>query len=328
MIEIRHLMHAVTLAEQRNFARAAKLLHMSQPALTRSIQVLEERMGLPLFDRTRSGVVATDAGQLMLRRARAILGQTDDLMREVGGMGAGEQEEIRVAVGPYAAGTVLAPALASMLNKRPGLRFKVVVDHWVDTIQKLRERRVDFALCEASEVRDTELEMVPLLRHAGRPVVRAGHPLLQTKVSSMKQVMEWPLAITARLPPRILEKLVPASQSNGGFEPAVHCEDIGLLKSLVMASDAVGFFQLSMVEDELVSGRMAVLAVEEPWLSTNFALFHIKDRAQSAVAAEFITELKLADERVAAKDQELAAFLGRRPSQMAKGRKSATSKAK
>jgi DNA-binding transcriptional LysR family regulator len=328
MIEIRHLTHAVTLAEHRNFARAAKVLHMSQPALTRSIQMLEERMGLPLFERMRSGVVPTDAGQLLLRRAKAILGQTDDLMREIGGMGNGEQEVIRVAAGPYAAGTILGPAVASMLNKRPGLRFKVVVDHWVDTIRKLRERRVDFALCEASEVRDPELAMVPLLRHAGRPIVRAGHPLLQTQVTSMKQVMKWPLAITARLPPRILEKMVPAAQSAGGFEPAVHCEDTGLLKSLVLASDVVGFFQLSMVEHELVSRRMAVLSVEEPWLTTNFALFHMKDRALSPFAAEFIAELKLADEQVAAKNQELSELAERRPSQMEKGRKSATSTAK
>jgi DNA-binding transcriptional LysR family regulator len=328
MIEIRHLMHAVKLAEHRNFARAAKSLHMSQPALTRSIQMLEERMGKPLFERMRSGVVPTDTGQLLLRRAKAILGQTDDLMREVGNMGTGEQEEIRVAAGPYPAGMVLGPAVVSMLGKRPGLRFKVVVDHWVDTIRKLRERRVDFALCEASEAGGAELQMVPLLRHAVRPVVRAGHPLVQANVKSMKQVMKWPLAITSRLPPRILEKLLPDSQSAGGFEPAVHCEDVGLLKSLVLASDVVGFFPLAMVEDELVSGRMVALRVDEPWLTTNFALFYMKDRALSAVAADFITELKLADEAAAAKNQELAEIAERRPSQMANGRKRTTSMTK
>jgi DNA-binding transcriptional LysR family regulator len=328
MIEIRHLMHAVKLAEHRNFARAAKSLHMSQPALTRSIQMLEERMGELLFERKTSGVEPTDIGQLLLRRAKAILGQADDLMREVGNMGTGKQEEIRIAAGPYPAGIILSPTIAAMLKKRPDLRFRVVVDQWVDTIRKLRDRRVDFALCEASEIRDPELEMVSLLRHAARPIIRAGHPLAQANVKSMKQVMKWPLAITSRLPPRILERFLPAAQSAGGFEPTVHCEDIGLLKSLVLASDMVGFFPLAMVEDELVSGRMVALRVDEPWLTTNFALFHMKGRALSAVAAEFITALKLADEGVAAKNQELADLTERLPSQMAKGRKSATSMTK
>ena len=328
MIELRHLTHAIALAEHRNFARAAKALHMSQPALTRNIQALEERVGTPLFERMRSGVEPTDAGQLLLRRAKAILGQTDDLMREIGGLGTGDQAQIRLAAGPYAAGTIVGPAVAAMLNKQPGLRFTLMVDHWVDTIRKLRERRVDLALCEASVIRDPELEVIPLLRHPARPVVRHGHPILQSGVSTMKQVMAWPVAITSRLPPRILSKLVPASRSKGGFEPAVHCEDIGLLKTLVRESDVVGLFPLAMVEDELTSGRMVALEVDEPWLATEFGLFHLKDRNLPHVAVEFIDELRKADERLAAKNQELAGIIARRPNHTAKGRKSATSKAK
>ncbi|MEE4295039.1 MAG: LysR family transcriptional regulator [Wenzhouxiangella sp.] len=328
MIELRHLAHAIALAEHRNFARAAKALHMSQPALTRNIQMLEERMGKILFDRMRSGVLPTDAGQLLLRRAKAILGQADDLMREVGGMGAGEQEEIRIAAGPYPAAMVLSQAIASMLKKRPGLRFRVVVDHWVDTIRKLRDRRVDFALCESSEIRDPEFSAVPLLHHQGRPVVRAEHPILESDVTTLKQLMKWPLAITARIPPRILEKLIPAAELSGGFEPTVHCEDMGVLKSLLLSSDVVGFFPLSMMEEELLSGRVVPLKVGETWLHTNFSLFHMKNRELSAVANDFIEELKLADACVAEKNQELSKFAERRANEMKKGRNKTASKAK
>ena len=328
MIEIRHLTHAIALAEHRNFARAAKSLHMSQPALTRNIQALEERVGLPLFERMSTGVEPTDAGLLLLKRAKAILGQTDDLMREVGGLGTGEQAEIRLAAGPYPAGTIVGPAVAAMLGKRPGLRFSLKVDHWVDAIRKLRERRVDFALCEASEVRDADLEVIPLLPHPGRPVVRRDHPILASGVSSMKQVLEWPMAITSRLPSRILSKLVPASRSKGGFEPLVQCEDVGLLKTLVRESDVVGIFPLAMVEDDLIAGRMVALEVEEPWLATGFGLFHLKDRKLPQVAKEFIDELHKADERLAEKNQELAVLLARRPSKTAAGRRTATSKEK
>ncbi len=306
MIELRHLEHALALAEHRNFARAAKALHMSQPALTRNIQALEERMGLPLFERMRSGVEPTDAGQLLLKRAKAILGQTDDLMREVGGVGTGVQAGLRVAAGPYPAGMIVGPAVASMLGKWPELHFDIIVDHWVDAIRKLRDRRVEFAICEASEVRDGDLESLPLVRHKVSPVVRSGHPLLHAGDLTFKQIMEWPLAVSARLPPRVLSKMVPASRLKGGFDPAVHCEDNGLLKTLVQESDLVGFFTLSMVEDELSSGRMVALEVDEPWLTTGFALFHLKDRALSQVAVEFIREIQRADEQAAARNQELA----------------------
>ena len=328
MIELRHLAHALALAEHRNFARAAKALHMSQPALTRNIQALEEQMGLPLFERMRSGVEPTDAGQLLLKRAEAMLGQADELMREVGGVGTGVQAGLRVAVGPYPAGMIVAPAVASVLGKWPELHFDILVENWVDSIRKLRDRRVEFAICEASEVRDGDLESMPLVRHKVSPVVRRGHPLLDSKDLTFRQIMKWPLAVTARLPPRVLSKLVPASRLTGGFDPAVHCEDNDLLKTLVQESELVGFFTLSMVEGELSSGRMVALEVDEPWLTTGFALFHLKDRALSKVALEFIREIHRADEQAAARNQELAVAFARRPSQNAKGRKTATSKAK
>jgi DNA-binding transcriptional LysR family regulator len=328
VVELRHLEYALVLAEHRNFARAAAALHMSQPTLTRNIQMLEQEMGLPLFERMRSGVEPTDAGQLLLKRAKAMLGQADDLMREVGGLGMGVQGGLRVAVGPYPAGMIMGPAIAAMLGKWPNLHFDIIVDNWVDAIRKLRERRVEFAVCEASEVRDLDLESLPLSRHMAIPVVRRGHPLLQAGGLTLKQILEWPLAVSARLPPRILSKMVPVSRLKDGFDPAVHCEDNDILKTLIGESDLVGFFTLSMVEDELNSGRLVALEVDEPWLKTGYALFHLKDRTLSPVALEFIREIHRADERVAAKNQELAETFALRPRKKAKGRKITTTKAK
>jgi DNA-binding transcriptional LysR family regulator len=285
-------------------------------------------MGLPLFERMRSGVEPTDAGQLLLKRAEAILSQTDDLMREVGGLGTGVQGGLRVTAGPYPAGMIVGTAVASMLRKWPELHFNIAVDNWVDAIRKLRDRRVDFAICEASEVRDGDLESLPLARHPGSPVVRRGHPLLDAGDLTFKKILEWPVVFSARLPPRVLRKIVTAARLKRGFDPAVHCEDIGLIKTLVQESDLVGFFTLTMVEDELSSGRMVALRVNELWLTTGFALFHLKDRALTQVAVEFIREIRRADEQAAARNQELAPIFARRPSQTAKGRKIATSKAK
>lgn len=302
-------------------------MHMSQPSLTRNIQILEERMGLPLFERMRSGVEPTDAGQLLLKRAKAILGQTDDLMREVGGLGKGGEGRLRVAAGPYAAGMVLGPAVASLSRKQPELHFDIIVDHWVDAIRKLRERRVEFAICEASEVRDGNLECLPLACHKGTPMVRRGHPLLDVGNLTLKKILEWPVAVSARVPPRILSKMLPASRLKNGFDPAVHCEDNDLLKTLVHGSDLVGFFTFSMVEEELRSGRMVALAVDEPWLTTSFALFHLKDRALSPLAMEFIREIQLADEQVAARNLELEETYAQRPGRPTEGRKIPISKA-
>ena len=61
--DLRSLGHAQALAEHASFARAAKVLHITQPALSRSIQELERRVGVRLFDRARRGVEPTEAGR-------------------------------------------------------------------------------------------------------------------------------------------------------------------------------------------------------------------------------------------------------------------------
>ena len=72
-IELRHLRHALALAEHGNFARAAEALHLSQPALTRSLQALEAQVGEQLFDRSHREVTPTTMGELLLQHARQLL---------------------------------------------------------------------------------------------------------------------------------------------------------------------------------------------------------------------------------------------------------------
>ena len=70
---VRRLSHVVALAEAGSFARAADRVHLSQPALSRSIQAIEAELGLRLFDRAARGVTITQAGKRIVERARRVL---------------------------------------------------------------------------------------------------------------------------------------------------------------------------------------------------------------------------------------------------------------
>lgn len=298
--------HALALAEHRNFARAAEALHLSQPALTRSIQTFEEQMGTPLFIRARKGVELTDAGQLMLKRARAIVSQSQDLMREGMILRKTKGTEIRVAAGPYAGHLILAPTVARQLAAEPGLRFDLRIDHWVKVTQMLKERRMDLAICESSELDDRELEILPLRAHRAAIAVRPGHPLLSGGGPvDFKRIVKWQIAITARLPPRILRPMF-TYFTGSSFAPTVHCEDVGVIKTIVMDSDAVGFFPLAMIRHELEQGLLQVVNVEAPWLETCFAVIWLKDRLLSESVRSFIREVQATDEELAQAEEELS----------------------
>ena len=83
--DLRLLRHARALGEERNFARAARTLRLTQPALSRSIQDLERRTGIKLFDRNKGRVEPTDLGRIFLAHARELMGRAEALDREVWG---------------------------------------------------------------------------------------------------------------------------------------------------------------------------------------------------------------------------------------------------
>ena len=82
MIDLKLVQQAVTLARYRNYARAAEALHLSQPALSRSIAGLESALGVGLFHRTRQGIEPTAFGALLLSRGGALLSDAAELERE------------------------------------------------------------------------------------------------------------------------------------------------------------------------------------------------------------------------------------------------------
>ena len=95
-MELRQLRYFVAVAEELNFTRAARRLHMNQPPLSTQIQHLERELETPLFRRLARGVELTDAGKLLLEQARIILKQVDDAAAGVRRRGRGETGSILV----------------------------------------------------------------------------------------------------------------------------------------------------------------------------------------------------------------------------------------
>jgi DNA-binding transcriptional LysR family regulator len=119
--EIREMRYFMTVAERLHFGRAAESLHISQPPLSRAIRALEQRLGVPLFARSRRRVELTAEGTRFLEEARRIIAQLERSVLELRGIASGEQGRLRIGFVSLADYGVLPGLLKGFKTARPGV---------------------------------------------------------------------------------------------------------------------------------------------------------------------------------------------------------------
>ncbi len=303
MLDLRHLRHALALAELGHFARAAKACHITQPALTRSIQALESSLGVQLFDRSREGAQPTHMGRLLLRHAGALDIAAKELERDVHLARGLEIGVITVGVGPFGGAALIGPVIAGLHKQHPKLKIEVVLAPWKEMPDRVRARAVDLVVAELSDIRAlTDFECLSMEGHRAYAVCRAGHPILKRKTLAVADVFSFPLA-GPRLPgpaEKHLLRLVPehlrAAIAAKGLL-AIECDSSAVLKSIIADSDAISMMNLFMIQGELQRKQLVALLQLDVGLHMHYGAAWLAGRTLSPAAQAFLTALREVDAR-------------------------------
>jgi LysR family transcriptional regulator, hydrogen peroxide-inducible genes activator len=177
-MEFEQLRHFLKVAELSNFSRAASEVGLSQPALSRSIARLEEELGQPVFDRQTRKVSLTDAGNLLIGRARQILSMVDDVKAEI--HDDGKTGQVRVAAIPTIAPYFLPERLRSFRKRFPEAKVIVQEETTDNLLKKLADGVIDIAIA-ALPIKAKYLQTVPLFDEELLLVVSRESPLATKK---------------------------------------------------------------------------------------------------------------------------------------------------
>ena len=305
-IDLRLLRHAQALADHGSFSRAAEALGIAQPSLSRGIQELEARVGLPLFNRSRSGHEPTDFGRVFMQHVADVLAEVGDLEREVAlakGLGTGE---LSVGMGPYVAETLGPICAARFAAAHPGIRLRTVMNDPAVVARLLRARTVDLAIAEASVLEGEDAfevvaELTPL---SGWVVARAGHPLAGRTPLAFAEVLDYPFAQVVMLPPRVLKPILAARRAPSAHGaastlpfPAIECPSIRFATGVVANTDAFTFASLGMVRAELDRGQIVPL-LEAKWLGVEWSIVRLRKRTMSPAMVAFVEGVQRAHAEV------------------------------
>lgn len=191
-MEIDQLRYFLKVAEYGSFTRAADVLRVSQPALSRSIQKLEEELGQPMFERQARGLVLTEAGDLLQVRAKQILTLIEDTRAEI--TDDGQTGRIRVAAIPTIAPYLLPQILQQFGRSFPNATVIVQEDTTDNLMRALTDGAIDVAIV-ALPVEAKYLEFEELFEEELLLLMPSDHPLTEKKQIRLADIEALPFIL-------------------------------------------------------------------------------------------------------------------------------------
>lgn len=236
------LRHFLSLAQTGSFARSAAAMHLTQPALSRSIRALEDELGQRLFDRVGRISELTSYGRQALEQARELVLSADDLRASARRAGAGEEGVLRIGLGSGPGAMLMTPLLLKMAQERPRVQLAVTRANTGLLVQALRDRALDALVVDARSLRPApDLHAQMAHEMSGALMVRRGHPLARTRAAiGFDAVLRYPVAATP-LSDDVARTLVEryGPRAHPDLCVTLRCDEIQSLVDVARHSDAV-----------------------------------------------------------------------------------------
>lgn len=284
-MNLRQLHYFLEVAQTLNISRAAARVWISQPALSRQLQLLEEEMGVQLFERKARGLLLTEAGALLQRRAAILLKEVGEIKQEVGA----RAEEATGVVGLGA-----ASALRSLFTSRIAARYaqeqpKVLLRVREGTSRRVRDQiaagEIDVAIFSTEEPRkplQSELLLSEQLVAIGLP--QTG--LSVNKPISVRELCKNPLILTTY--PNSLRQIIDRAAAKAGAEVKVRLEVnmSPLILDLVRRGIGYAVLPYCAAHELLDAGMVGVSPVRGLWI--HWVVAHSRERSVSLASRRLI----------------------------------------
>ena len=202
LVNLRRLGQLVVLSEELNFHRTAERLHMTQPALSRSIRQLEQEIGSALVVRTTRHVHLTELGRRLVEQVSPLLEQLDDVVNDAVGAARERRGQLRVGFKAGAAGRLLTPTVMAFEADNPDVEVELHRLDWVDQVDALLGDRVDVAFVWVpSSIKGIELE--ELMSEPRCVGVARDHRLAAREHLTIDELRDDPVVTARSVPPEI-----------------------------------------------------------------------------------------------------------------------------
>lgn len=282
---LRQLQVFESVARNLSFSRAAAELHLTQPAVSMQVKLMEEHAGLPLFERLGKKIFLTEAGAELHQHSRVIAQQlrdADEALAARKGLSQGRLLITMVSTAKY----FVPPLLARFLGQHPGVTVKLSANNREVVLKQLADNEVDLAIMgRTPEGMDAVAE--PFARHPHVIIAAPGNPLAKKRSIPLARLAQETFLI--REPGSgtrgLLERLF--AEHRLPLNVSMEMASNETIKQAVQAGMGVSLLSLHTIELELKTRRLVVLDVQSLPIVRDWHVVHLAAKRLSPVAQAF-----------------------------------------
>lgn len=271
----------VAVLEQGSFTKAAKVLTMSQSAVSRAVQELERQLGTTLLERRARGVAPTMAGTVLGEHARRIFTHERlaiKALNELRGLQRG-----RLAIGASSTiGIYLLPPLLGNYHRRyPGIELFLDIGNTQQIIERLLSYRIDVAYVEGPVAANEDLQVVPWRSDEMVVIASPDHPLTRRVTLDCSDLQDAPFIM--REPGsgtrKVMEQALAAH--NVTVRPVMELGSTEAVKQVVSAGLGLSMVSRFAIQSELIAGKLRILNIPCLNIQRQLSRVRLHDRPQS-----------------------------------------------
>ena len=271
-MELRQFRYFVAIVDHGALSRAARVLHIVQPALSQQLQLLEQELGVSLLHRSAQGVQTTDAGKLFYEHALAILKQVSDAKSAVTQSAGTPSGTVALGIPQSASGALALPLLKAVRQAYPEIVFQLTEELTGHLTEQLKSGRLNLAIL----FDDGQLggfASTPLVEEEMMYITRTGSQFAKKRKSIS---LEKALASTLILPSlqHGVRARIEARVRHAGLsvDNVIDITSIAILKSALMADMGATILPVSPMRAEIERGELRAIPITGASLSRTVVL--------------------------------------------------------
>lgn len=282
----------ITVAQERNLTRAARIKHLAVSAISKRITELESQVGSPLLIRNPRGVELTPAGQSMLFYARQLKQTLEQLDNELGDYATGVKGHVRIHAITSALSQFLPDDVAGFVALYPQIKFDIEERVGSAVIRAVADGRADLGII-AVQTAAQGLETLPYRNDELTLVVPAGHALAARKSIRFEEVLQHEF-VGPHLESSMHTLLTREAEKLGmALKLRIRISSFDCMCRMVSSGLGVAVLPRSVINQYLRSHKLKAVTLDEPWAHRSLLLTFKKYDAASPTLKTLIDHLKL-----------------------------------